>query len=300
MLKPELLNNLALKSPDTIFENEPLKKYCSLGVGGEAEIFAEPDNLDDLKKIFVYAVKNSRVHILGGGSNLIFADGLIKGVILSTRRLNNITWLNDRVAEIEAGYKLAQLLKILPEKNLGGLEFAIGIPGTIGGALAGNAGTVDHGVCDLVSEIKTIESNGGIKIWRAGEFKYAYRKNFLIDENYQRLIISCTFEFRPARSEDPDDIKKFMARRKNQPLGVKTAGSTFKNPANDSAGRLLDIAGCKNFSEGGACISDKHANFIVNFNNASAKDVINLINKCRERVFDFSGINLEPEIKIIS
>ena len=302
MLTSEIFLNLGLNSSSVILENHPLKNYCTLGAGGNAEIFCEPCNIDDAVKIFRCAVQNSfRINILGGGSNLLFADGIINGVTISTRKLNKISWPiqnNGYIIEVEAGFKLAELLKFTHEKNLGGLEFSIGIPGTIGGAVVGNAGTVDVGICELVKEIKTLEPNGDLKIWRAGDFEYSYRHNALFENNAQRLILSCTFEFRDFLPDDKIKLENFIARRSKQPKG-KTAGSTFKNPVNDSAGRLLDISGCKNFSEGGAIISDKHANFIINENNATAKNILDLITKCRERVFNFTGVTLEPEIKII-
>ena len=297
-----LFFNLGLNSSSVILENHPLKNYCTLGAGGNAEIFCEPYNIEDTIKIFKYSVQNLfNINILGGGSNLLFSDGIINGVTISTRKLNQITWPltnNKYLIEVEAGFKLADLLKFTHENNFGGFDFTVGIPGTVGGAVVGNAGTVDVGICELVEEIKTIEPDGNLKTWHAGEFNYSYRKNALFEDNKARLILSCVLKLRDALPDDKTQLENFIARRSKQPKG-KTAGSTFKNPVNDSAGRLLEISGCKNFSEGGAVVSDKHANFIINSNNATATDIINLIQRCRERVFEFTNVMLEPEVRII-
>lgn len=285
--------------------NKKLSKICSLGVGGEAEFFAEPETPEMLQKIFIYARQNNiPVYTIGGGTNILFPDGLINGIVLSTRKLNSIEWLSDFRAKIQAGYILPKLLVDLREHNLGGLEFATGIPGTLGGAIHGNAGTSGKGICDFIDEIITLESNGNFKTWLKNDFKYSYRYCEISDDD-ERIIISCVMSFREAKSSDLQEINNFAAKRKNQPTGFKNAGCTFKNPVEQtskSAGQLLDESGCKGLRIGGAVVSEKHANFILNIsdeNNSKSSDVIELIKICRKRVFEQTGIILEPEIKFV-
>ena len=288
--------------------NKKLSKICSLGVGGEAEFFAEPETPEMLQKIFIYARQNDiPVYTIGGGSNVLFPDGLIKGIVISTRKLNSIEWLSGFRAKIQAGYILPKLVKELSNHNLGGLEFATGIPGTLGGAIHGNAGTSGKGICDFIDEINTLESNGDFKTWLKNDFKYSYRYCELADD--ERIIISCVMSFREAKSNDLQEINNFAAKRKNQPIGFKNAGCTFKNPVEQtskSAGQLLDESGCKGLRIGCAVVSEKHANFILNIsddnnneNISKSSDVIELIKICRKRVFEQTGITLEPEIKFV-
>ena len=293
-----LSNNLRSALPDIIIkENWPLSPLCTLGVGGEAEIFAAPDSIEQMKIIFSAAMnENAPVYILGGGSNVIFPDGLVHGVVISTMNLNSIEWRTPFTADIDAGFKLPMLLKEVREHNLGGLEFAAGIPGTLGGAIAGNAGAGGHGVCELIDNVITVEPDGEIITRNIGMIDYSYRHCSLADE--KRIIVSVRMTFRPSQHEDQKIFENFMMMRAKQPHGHKNAGCTFKNPEGYSAGKLLDECGCKNLSAGDAVVSDMHANFILNRGHAASSDVIKLIELCAQRVYDSTGIKLEPEIKI--
>ncbi len=281
-----------------INEHWPLSKLCTLRAGGEAEVFVAPDTIEDTKIIFTLAITEGYpVYVLGGGSNLLFPDGLIHGIVISTLRLNTISWRNDITTDIDAGFMLPVLMRQVRERGLGGMEFAAGIPGTLGGALAGNAGAGGHGVCDLVDNVVSIEANGEIKTWHSNEINYSYRKCSLANE--KRVIVLARLTFRQANPKDKDVYESFMLRRGSQPHAFGNAGCTFKNPEGYSAGKLLDEAGCKNLRVGDAVVSDQHANFILNHGNATSSDIMKLINLCAERVYENTGIKLEPEIKII-
>lgn len=293
-----LVNNLQAALPDMfIRERWPLSPLSTLKVGGEAEIFTAPNSIEDMKTLFALVMKDGcPVYIIGGGSNVLFPDGLINGVVISTQNLNSIEWRTPFTADVDAGFKLSMLMKELRDKNLGGMEFAAGIPGTLGGALAGNAGAGGHGICELVDYVVCVESDGEIRTWNHSEINYSYRKCSLSDE--RRLILSARMTFRASQPKDKNVLENFLLRRGSQPHGLHNAGCTFKNPDGYSAGKLLDECGCKNLSVGDAIVSDQHANFILNRGHANSSDIIELIKICGRKVYDNTGIKLEPEIKI--
>ena len=283
------LNNLNI-----IEKGRSLAPLCTLGVGGTAEFFAAPDSLEDVQKLIKLA-EGCPVYVLGGGSNVIYPDKLIHGLIISTQNLNKITWHDDLSADIEAGYKLPVLVKNIREKNLAGLEFAAGIPGSLGGAVSGNAGAGGHGVCELIESVLAIDSSGNFRKYNNKDFSFEYRKCSLSCENI--IILSVKMKFRAARPEDEEIYQKFLSLRKNQPLNFRSAGCTFKNPEGYSAGKLLDDCGCKNLRVGGAIVSDSHANFILNTGSASSSDIMDLIKICKDKVYGITGIMLEQEIR---
>ena len=295
-----LIDELHSALPDLdIKERWPLAPLCTLHVGGEAEFFTAPDSIGDFRELFYFLNKGKiPFYILGGGSNVLFPDGLIKGVVISTENLKSIEWRTNLTVDVDAGFKLPMLMKEIREKNLAGMEFAAGIPGTLGGALIGNAGAGGHGVCELIDHVLCAEADGQLKLWNPNEFEYGYRRCSLAEG--KRIILNARMTFRQAKHGDKEVLESYLLRRGSQPHGLHNAGCTFKNPEGNSAGKLLDEAGCKNLSFGDAVVSDFHANFILNKGNATADDIIKLIEICARRVFDNTGIKLEPEIKIFA
>ena len=291
------LNDITKKYADNessrtkILENEPLDKYTSLNVGGRAEFFVQPWQKEEIAEIYKYCYGKCKITILGGGTNLIFGDGLIEGLVISMRDFMFNSYSLDYTSEALAGCPLTHVTG----SKFAGLEFMDGIPGTVGRAIYGNAGTVEHGFCELLESVTTVEPDGNIITWPIEKIKYSYRYCSLSDSD--RLILSCVVRYGRGFVNE-QLLKEYRDRRKKQPLGSRTAGSIFKNPENDSAGRLLEISGCKNLRVGDAVVSYKHANFIINAGHASGNDVINLINICREKVYNQTGILLEPEVKI--
>ena len=276
----------------------PLSPLCTLGVGGEAELFAAPSSIEDMHILFALAVKDGcPVYVLGGGSNVLFPDGLVKGIVISTQNLTSIEWHTNLTADIDAGFKLPLLMKELRERGLAGMEFAAGIPGTLGGAVMGNAGAGGRGVCELVDELIAIEADGSIKMWHSNEIAYSYRRCSLAEG--KRVIVSARMTFRTATPKDAEVLESYLLRRGTQPHGLRNAGCTFKNPEGNSAGKLLDEAGCKGLCAGDAVVSDVHANFILNRGHATSSDIMELVRTCAKRVYDSTGIRLEPEIKIL-
>ena len=292
------LNSLFPQSPDIIImENQPLSHLSTLETGGTAEFFAQPESLPQLQEIIRQA-GGIPVYVIGGGSNLIIPDGIIPGLVISTRRLVSFIRRDEFSAEIEAGYSFPRLVSSLSVMGLGGLEFAAGIPGTLGGALMGNAGAGGRGVCEFAESVKAVDSSGNLRTYRRGEFEYGYRHCALSGMGV--IAVSALMKFRSAAPGDRDEYISFMEKRKNQPLNFRSAGCTFKNPEGYSAGKLLDECGCKGLTVGGASVSEKHANFIVNTGNASSFDVTELAALCAERVREQTGIILEPEIRTLS
>lgn len=280
----------------------PLACLSTLGVGGCAEYYVEPRELDDFLTLYRLSRReNVSLHILGGGSNVVFADGLIPGIVVSTRKWDAVWWMpadGRVVADVQSGRCLASLVDVAAKEGWTGLEFALGIPGTVGGAVAGNAGAGGRGMGDCLEEVFAIEPDGSLRRWRAGEFSCTYRRCSLASEG--RLLLSCKIALRPGlRIEIEGNLERFRSLRGIQPHGVRSAGCSFKNPDGESAGHLLDRCGCKGMVSGDAVVSDSHANFILNRGRATAEDVLSLVRACRDRVLERTGILLEPEIKFL-
>ncbi|MDR1379239.1 MAG: UDP-N-acetylmuramate dehydrogenase [Synergistaceae bacterium] len=286
-------------------EKKELAPLSTLGVGGWAELFVEPTELQDVLLLFQrWNEKKFPLYILGGGTNVAFADGKIAGVVLSTRQLSGCRWKaggDEAELEVEAGYSLSRVVFLTTQEGFTGAEFAQGIPGTVGGAVAGNAGAGGKGMGDLLKEITTVESDGSLHKWKREEFECSYRYCSLTEYFPTiRCFVSCKMKFgRASYGEIEKNLQTFRQARSKQPQGARSAGCAFKNPAGDSAGRLLDICGCKGLTIGGAAISEKHANFLLNRGNATGADIFRLMELCRDIVFRKIGVCLEPEIKLL-
>ena len=279
-----------------------LAPLTTLGIGGRAECYLEPRSLADFQAVYAMSAQMGfPVHILGGGSNVLFADGVIPGVVLSMRKWNAVRWPEPTEegtrVDVQTGYPLPALLTAVTQRGLGGLEFAAGIPGTVGGAVAGNAGAGGRSVGEFLLEVVSLEHGGTLKVWERGTFTCAYRSCSLAGGG--RILLSCVLLFRAAREADIEgELARFRSMRQGQPAG-RSAGCSFKNPPGHSAGRLLDQCGCRGMSMGDAVVSSQHANFILNRGGASSADVVSLVRVCRERVLRETGILLEPEIKFL-
>ena len=283
-------------------KDKDLASLSTLHVGGTGELFAEPSDLRDVSALLrMRGEENFPLYILGGGSNVVFADGRLEGIVLSTRQLTNFKWEiqgTEGFLSTECGCPFSRVVSQAVKEGWTGAEFAVGIPGTVGGAVAGNAGVRGDSVGDLLEEVTTVEKDGNVRTWRRMEFDYAYRCFSLFSSD--RLIAGCKMKFRktsPGETEKKAEL--FRRARANQPQGVRSAGCTFKNPAGQSAGRLLDVSGCKGLCVGDAVVSDVHANFIFNRVQATGTDIFKLMESCRDIVLRKTGILLDPEIKLM-
>jgi UDP-N-acetylmuramate dehydrogenase len=282
-----------------ILKNESLNKYNSWRVGGTADALYTPRDLEDLKMFLKNENYLKPLTFIGLGSNILVRDGGIRGtVIVMHAALNNIQFTEDGVYA-EAGNTCAKLAKNLAKEHYVGEEFFAGIPGTIGGALAMNAGCYGSETWNFVTKANMIDAQGNIISRLKEDFKISYRE--VVKPKNDEWFIGAWFNFKKDMSANPENkIKEYLNHRKNtQPLNWPTAGSTFRNPKDTFAAKLIEECGLKGFRIGNAEVSDKHANFIINLGNASAKDIENIIDYIESEVFKQKGIKLEREVKIL-
>jgi UDP-N-acetylmuramate dehydrogenase len=293
--------------------DEPMSRHTYFRVGGPAEAFIAPESIEQLAKIISWSRDNGIPHIvIGNGSNLLVKDNGIPGiVILLTKCLNKIVFSGKETEPVlvtaMAGVSTQALCRFAIREGLSGMNFAIGIPGTVGGAIMMNAGTSYGSVSDILDSVNVMISSGAMLKIPKDEMAFSYRKlswNINLTDECEGEPIIIDGCFRLCRS-DPALLKKeagriLKKRRENQPAEMPSAGSFFKNPpAGKTAGQFIDMAGLKGIRVGGAEISAKHANFIVNTGGASASDILELMQLAQKKVFDKFNINLEPEVKIV-
>ncbi len=290
-----------------IRRNEPLSRHTSFGIGGPADVLAYPADRNDLLALLREIKANGApFFILGGGTNLLVRDGGFRGVVVSLRNLRTIALEREyrsiggsfAVILAEAGVNLPKLLAFTAEEGLTGFEFAAGIPGTVGGAVCMNAGTAAGEIGDVIDTVTLISTEGSLVTREQQEMGFGYRTSS-IPEGYVVLDMRVAL-----RRGEKDRIQARIndlldARKKRQPSGLPNAGSMFRNPHEESAGKLIEAAKLKGRRVGDAQVSDKHANFIVNLGNAKAADVISLMDLVKQTVLDVHGVRLEPEIKIV-
>jgi len=297
----QINNNSTFKG--ALLKNEPMSRHTSWRVGGVADSFYRPTDLNDLAVFLKSLNTNEAVFFLGLGSNLLVTDSGIRGTVICTSGvLNEIEVLDETHLYVEAGVASPKLAKFSAKSGLTGAEFLSGIPGTIGGALKMNAGAVGGETWDIVESVMTIDKFGEVHERKAEEFLIAYRhienKDKALSDEY---FVSAVFNLSIGNKEDSlQTIKKHLARRgATQPTQQPNAGSVFRNPKDDYAALLIENCGLKGFCVGGACVSEKHANFIINTGAATAKDILALINKVHEKVEQQYGIDLIREVQII-
>jgi UDP-N-acetylmuramate dehydrogenase len=290
------LNRLKDMLNGKIMEDEPMANHTSYGIGGPALAFIEPNSVKDLQLIISFAEKYTvPVYCIGSGSNLLVSDKGVKGFVVSLEKsFKNISFDNNK-CYAGAGVKLSRLVKECIKQNLIGLETLIGIPGTLGGALIMNAGAFGNQISNYLTIIELLNSKGKVEKKSANEIKFKYRSS-----TFKRDDIILNAEFRLERSSQSKIIQNRdeanLKRKSTQPLKFRSAGSVFKNPEGFSVGYLIDQAGLKGKSIGDAVISDIHANFIINQENAKADDIVQLINIIRDTILKKYSIALELEI----
>ncbi|MBM3240276.1 UDP-N-acetylmuramate dehydrogenase [Candidatus Poribacteria bacterium] len=289
--------------------NEPLSKHTSFSIGGPALALVEAKSIDELKSLLSFRERfNLPVMVIGRGTNILVSDAGYNGIIvvLSTPLLPPRVWGDGTQVTAGAGITLTRLAKQLAESSLSGLEFAYGIPGTLGGALIMNAGAHGYSMSEIVTEIQVMTHKGEVLTISKEQAGFDYRKSNL---NQYFCIIKATLQLKMESQEKiAAEMKKLYNERKSkQPLSLPSAGCVFKNPppsalgqAGASAGKLIDECGLKGTKIGGAEVSQKHANFIVNTSGATAADVLALIDLVRKQVKSKTGIDLELEIQVMS
>ena len=293
--------------------NEPMAKHTSIRIGGPAEVYIVPENLPDLIRLVQWSVQHSISYlIIGNGTNLLVKDGGIKGLVISLSRcLNEIKVLEKNPKSIIvcalAGVPMPSLCNYAIKNGIKGLNFALGIPGTIGGCIAANAGTSHGSMDEVLKAVKVLLPSGKIKILPREQLFFSYRKliwprNDGATPPGSPVILEGHFDLRHSSAQklrrEADQI--LQKRRQHQPVGALSTGCVFKNPLKGiTAGELIDRAGLKTKSIGGATISAKHANFFINTGKATAADFIALMATARDAVSARYDVDLEPEVKIV-
>lgn len=294
---------IGLEKQNIVFiRNEPMKNHTSFKTGGEARIFAVPENEEEIKKII--SLCNSfgvSYFVLGNGSNILVPDEGISDrvVIYLGEKFSYINETDDGKIIVGAGTKLVQVCRYALEKSLTGLEFAFGIPGSVGGAAYMNAGAYGGEMKDVIVKVNHICADGTDGSFEGDALDLSYRHSAYSGKDM--IITSVEFELKNGKKDEIEAaMKDFIGRRKDkQPLEYPSAGSVFKRPVGYFAGALIEQSGLKGKRIGGAMVSEKHAGFIINYDNATTKDVVDLIDFCRETVKEKFGVALEAEIKTI-
>lgn len=278
--------------------NEPMSKHTSWRVGGPAETFFVPASLEDLSEFLDKLHRDIPVFWFGVGSNLLVRDGGIPGVVISASKiLRTIERVNHYVVRAGAGLPCTQLARECLRWGIGPSEFFAGIPGSVGGALAMNAGAHGGETWERVESVRTIDRSGVINQRAPGEYTVGYRS---VTGPSNEWFIEGRFRFEPDVTPSKQVMTDMLERRKQtQPLGLPSCGSVFRNPQGDHAARLIEAAGLKGFSIGGAEVSEKHANFIINRGDATATEIEELIEHVRQVVIEHHGVELVHEVRIV-
>lgn len=276
--------------------DEPLARYTTMGLGGPADLLARPASIAEMEKVLSLARSAELpVRVIGAGSNLLVDDAGVRGVVVATAALDGVEFGAEGSVRVGAGVHFPTLVRQTAGRGLRGLEAGVGIPGSLGGILTMNAGAYQFSIGPLVREAEAVSPRKGRVALQGGEIDFRYRASSFGPD---LIVARATLSLGP---DDPIAIKRDMNehmrfRKETQPVGVKSAGCIFKNPPGDSAGRLIDRAGLKGFSVGGARVSEVHANFIVHEGRATTRDVRSLIEAVRERVLHETSILLETEV----
>lgn len=297
----EIINEIEKHKIGKIERNVSLKKCTTYKVGGIAEVIVTPKSVDKLIELLKILKKNDiGFKILGNGSNLIFSDKPYKNILIKLSELNECE-INNTIVRVGAGHSLISLAMKTAKQGLTGLEFATGIPGTVGGAVYMNAGAYKSDMGYVVSEIKVLTPNLEVVTMYNKDLKFKYRSSFL-QKNPGYICLEATIVLKHG---DKKFIKELIEERKQkrlmtQPLDFPSAGSVFRNPDNDYAWRLIDVCGLKGYRIGGAEVSKKHANFIINNGNATGKDIHDLIIFVQETVKRETGVELKIEQEFVN
>lgn len=285
-----------------IIFDEPMKKHTSFKIGGTADYFFKATTLEELQNIIKFAkIKELPITIIGNGSNLLVTDKGIRGLVIKIdiKKLKIEKKDEFAVIEVGAGNKLMALATKMKDEELSGLEGLSGIPGSVGGAIVMNAGAYGKEMKDVVLSTTCMDKNGKLYTFSNEEQEFSYRNSIFQKKDY--IIIETKLKLEYGKK---DEIQKkmeeyFKSRKEKQPIEYPSAGSSFKRQEGIITAKLIDDVGLKGYKIGGAQVSEKHAGFIVNYNNATATDVINLIKYIKEKVYSKYGIKIEEEIKII-
>ena len=280
--------------------HESMAKHTSFRIGGPAEVMAFPKTAAELAEVLkVSALLDCKTAILGAGTNILAPDEGLPGLVICLKDcLGGMEQIDEMHIRVAAGVTMTRAAVFVANLGLSGLEFAHGIPGTVGGGVYMNAGAYGGEICQVCTQVDVMDLSGNLRTYAGDEMDFSYRHSRLEDEG--GIVISAVFKLTPKPTEEiRAAMQDLMARRSaSQPLDLPSAGSAFKRPVGGYAAALIDQAGLKGHRIGNAAVSEKHAGFVVNLGGATAKDVKNLLTDVSDRVFRESGIRLEPEVRI--
>lgn len=301
MDKKEMYDSLKeVISEELIFIDEPMDKHISFRVGGPADILVRPTTEEEIKAVFKFATeKNIPFFVKGNGTNILIKDGGFRGLVIELSDNFSDYKIEGNLITVQTGALLSVIGREAMRASLTGFEFASGIPGTLGGALAMNAGAYGGEMKNIVKSARLMDCEGNITEYTNEEMNFGYRHSRLTDE--KKIAISAVIELEKGNYEEIKEKMDDLAyqRRSKQPLEYPSAGSTFKRPEGYFAGKLIQDSNLKGKSLGGAQVSEKHSGFVINHNNATATDIINLIEHVKDTVYSSQGVHLEEEVKII-
>ncbi len=278
--------------------NEPMAKHTSWRLGGPADIYFRPESREELRDFLQGLDAGQPIHWVGLGSNLLVRDGGIRGVVIATATaLSNLSQCGDGIVEAEAGVPCAVLARRCAKWGIGPAEFFAGIPGTVGGALTMNAGAFGSETWNRIVSVETMNRRGEIRTRNKDEFEIGYRQVRGVESEW---FISARFKFEEQADGGLERVRALLReRQQKQPLGLPSCGSVFRNPPGQFAAQLIETSGLKGYRIGGAQVSEKHANFIINTGSATAADVEALIDHIGDVVKSAHGIVLVPEVHIV-
>ena len=287
--------------PDMTFAmEEPMAKHTSFRIGGPVEVMAFPKNADELAGILKTAASlNITPVIMGAGTNILAPDEGIRGLVICLKDcMDGMERLDDTRIRVAAGVTMTRAAVFAANLGLSGLEFAHGIPGTVGGGVYMNAGAYGGEICQVCESVEVMDRSGNVSTVPCNCMEFAYRHSIL--EDTDSIVLSAVFALIPKPQEElREKMAELMSKRKtSQPLDLPSAGSAFKRPVGGYAAALIDQAGLKGFCVGGAGVSTKHAGFVVNNGGATAADVKEVLRQVSDKVFENTGIRLEPEVRI--
>ena len=295
-----MIKNFIKEKNYEYYIDENLKKYNTYRLDVTTKYLIFPKTIDELINLLKFIKENNyKFLVLGNGSNVIFKNNYFDGIIIKLDRLNNLK-LTDNIVEVEAGYSLVKLSMDMSLKGLSGLEFATAIPGLVGASTAMNAGAYNSDISNILIDVKVINPNLELVTMTKEELEFSYRDSY-IKNNKDYIIVTSRFKL---EKKDKDEMLKLISKRRikrteTQPLDYPTAGSVFRNPEGMYAGELIEKCNLKGYTVGGAKVSEKHANFIINDNNATGEDIIKLIEIIKEKIYEKYNIELMPEQIII-
>ena len=296
-----LRENLARRLSGEVRADEPLKRHTSYRIGGPADLLVLPASVEDV----VWTLRLTHeagvpVFVMGSGSNILVSDAGVRGVVIRMGQSMGRVRFEEFLVWAEAGVSLPKLAKLAADRGLAGLEWAGGVPGSVGGAVAMNAGAHGGDTSESLRVAYLVARDGTLVERTCDDLRFAYRKSGLIREEHYIVVAAEFCLKRDSRDEIKARMKQFAARRRRtQPLGMPSSGSVFKNPPGDHAGRLIEAASLKGTQIGGAQVSTVHGNFIVNAGDASADDVRRLIELVRRRVKEEFGVTLQLEVELV-